>query len=85
MKQQLFRFTFFLLIYFTLPLTATAQDGPIEPDGLIEDFDDIEPMDENDGPINIPDDNLRAAIERALGIASGTPIISFTDSNFDAP
>ncbi len=75
MMKQPFRFTFFLLICLTLPLIATAQDGLIEADGLIEDFDDIELMDEDDGPTNIPDRNLRAAIETTLDIASGTPII----------
>ena len=45
-----FRFTFFLLVYLALPLTATAQ------------------------VVNIPDLNLRAAIETALGKAAGAPI-----------
>ena len=45
-----FRFTFFLLVYLALPLTATAQ------------------------VVNIPDPNLRAAIETALGKAAGAPI-----------
>ena len=50
MNKQLLRFTFFLLICFTLPSAATAQ------------------------VVDIPDPNLRAAIENALGKAAGTPI-----------
>ena len=50
MNKQFLRFTFFLLIYLTLPLTVTAQ------------------------VINIPDPNLRAAIENALGKPAGAPI-----------
>ena len=50
MKRELLYFTFFLLMYLTLPLTTTAQ------------------------VINIPDPNLRAAIENKLGKAPGTPI-----------
>ena len=50
MKTQLFRCTFFLLAYLSLPQTATAQ------------------------VISIPDANLRAAIENALGVASGATI-----------
>ena len=50
MNQQFLRFTFFLLMYLTLPLTATAQ------------------------VVDIPDPNLRAAVENALGKASGATI-----------
>ena len=50
MNKQLLRFIFFLLMYLTLPLAATAQ------------------------VVDIPDANLRAAIESALGKASGAPI-----------
>ena len=50
MKRELLYFTFFLLMCFTLPLTATAQG------------------------VDIPDPNLRAAVEKALGVAPGTPI-----------
>ena len=50
MNKQFPRFTFFLLMYLTLPLTARAQ------------------------VVNIPDPNLRAKIESALGKASGAPI-----------
>ena len=50
MKQQLFRFTFFLLICLSIPLTAAAQTA------------------------DIPDPNLRDAIENALGKASGATI-----------
>ena len=46
MNKQLLCFTFFLLIYLTLPLTATAQ------------------------VVDIPDPNLRTAVEKALGKAS---------------
>ena len=49
MNKRFLRFTFFLLMYLALPLTATAQ------------------------VVNIPDPNLRAAIEKALGKASGGP------------
>ena len=50
MKRELLYFTFFLLMCFTLPLTATAQG------------------------VDIPDANLRAAVEKALGVAPGTLI-----------
>ena len=50
MIKQLLRFTFFMLICFTLPSAATAQ------------------------VVDIPDPNLRAAIENALGKAAGAPI-----------
>ena len=50
MNKQFLRFTLCLLIFLTLPLTATAQ------------------------VVDIPDPNLRAAIETALGKASGDPI-----------
>ena len=50
MNQHFLRFTFFLLMYLTLSLTATAQ------------------------VVNIPDPNLRAAVETALGKASGATI-----------
>ena len=50
MNLPFFRFTFFLLMSLTLPLTATAQ------------------------VVDIPDPNLRAAIENKLGKAPGTPI-----------
>ena len=50
MTTQLFRFTFFLLIYLSIPLTATAQT------------------------VNIPDPNLRAAIEKVLGKAASATI-----------
>ena len=50
MNKQFLRFTLFLLMYLTLPLTATAQ------------------------VVSIPDPNLRAAIENALGKAPGTTI-----------
>ena len=50
MNKQLIRFPLFLLMYLTLPLTATAQ------------------------VVDIPDPNLRAAIEKALGKAPGTTI-----------
>ena len=50
MNKQFLRFTFFLLMYLTLPPTATAQ------------------------VIDIPDPNLRAAIENALEVAAGAPI-----------
>ena len=50
MNLPFFRFTFFLLMYLTLPLTATAQ------------------------VVDIPDPNLRAAVEKALGVTPGTPI-----------
>ena len=50
MNLPFFRFTFFLLMSLTLPLTATAQ------------------------VVSIPDPNLRAAIEKALGKAPGTTI-----------
>ena len=50
MKRQLFRFTFFLLMCLTFPLSTTAQ------------------------VVDIPDPNLRAAIEDALGVASGATI-----------
>ena len=51
MSKQFLRFTFFLLIFLTLPLTVTAQ------------------------VIDIPDPNLRAAVEKALGKTSGATII----------
>ena len=47
MTKRHFCFTFFLLIYFSLPLTATAQT------------------------VNIPDLNLRAIVENALGKPPG--------------
>ena len=50
MTTQPFRFTLFLLICLSIPVTATAQI------------------------VNIPDANLRAKIEQALGKASGTAI-----------
>ena len=50
MTKRRFCFTFFLLICFSLPLTATAQT------------------------VNIPDPNLRAIVENALGKPSGTTI-----------
>ena len=50
MNKQFLRFPFFLLMYLTFSLTATAQ------------------------VIDIPDPNLRAAIEKALGVAAGAPI-----------
>ena len=50
MNKQFLCFTFFLLMYLTLPLTATAQ------------------------VVDIPDSNLRAEIEKALGKASGATI-----------
>ena len=50
MNKQFLRFTFFLLVCFTLPLTVTAQ------------------------VIDIPDSNLRAAVEKTLGKASGAII-----------
>ena len=50
MTTQAFRFTLFLLICLSIPVTATAQI------------------------VNIPDANLRAAIEQALGKASGAAI-----------
>ena len=50
MNLPFFRFTFFLLMSLTLPLTATAQ------------------------VVDIPDPNLRAAIENKLVKAPGTPI-----------
>ena len=50
MNLPFFRFTFFLLMYLTLPLTATAQ------------------------VVDIPDPNLRAVIENALGKVSGATI-----------
>ena len=50
MNLPFFRFTFFLLMSLTLPLTATAQ------------------------VVDIPDPNLRAVIENALGVTPGTPI-----------
>ena len=50
MHKQFLRFIFFMLMYLTLPLTATAQ------------------------VVDIPDPNLRAAIEKALGKAPGTTI-----------
>ena len=50
MNLPFFRFTFFLLMSLTLPLTATAQ------------------------VVDIPDPNLRAAVEKALGVTPGTPI-----------
>ena len=52
MKLSFFRFTFFLLVCFSLPLTATAQ------------------------VVDIPDPNLRAAINRQLGKADGAVITS---------
>ena len=50
MNKQFPRFIFFLLMCFTLPLTATAQ------------------------VVDIPDSNLRAAVEKTLGKASGAAI-----------
>ena len=50
MNKQSLRFTFFLLIFLTLSLTATAQ------------------------VVDIPNSNLRAAIENALGKSAGVPI-----------
>ena len=50
MNLPFFRFTFFLLMSLTLPLTATAQ------------------------VVDIPDPNLRAVIENALGKISGATI-----------
>ena len=50
MNKQILRFIFFLLMYLTLPLTATAQ------------------------VVDIPDPNLRAVIENALGKVSGATI-----------
>ena len=50
MNLPVFRFTFFLLMSLTLPLTATAQ------------------------VVDIPDPNLRAVIENALGKVSGATI-----------
>ena len=50
MNKQFLRFIFFLLMCFTLPLTATAQ------------------------VVDIPDSNLRAAVETALGKAPGATI-----------
>ena len=50
MTKRRFCFTLFLLICFSLPLTATAQT------------------------VNIPDEDLRAAIENKLGKAPGTAI-----------
>ena len=50
MKLQILRFTFFLLMYLTLPLIAMAQ------------------------VVDIPDPNLRTAIEAELGKTSGAPI-----------
>ena len=50
MNKQFLRFTFFLLLYLALPLTAAAQI------------------------VNIPDPNLRAAVENALGKTAGAPI-----------
>ena len=57
MHKQFLRFTFFLLIYLTLPLTVTAQ------------------------VIDIPDPNLRAAVEKALGKASGATITAADMAN----
>ena len=50
MTKQLFHLTLFLLMYVSIPSTATAQT------------------------VAIPDHNLRAAVETALGKASGAPI-----------
>ena len=50
MNLPFFRFTFFLLMFLTLPLAATAQ------------------------VVDIPDPNLRAVIENALGKVSGATI-----------
>ena len=50
MTKQPFRFTFFLLMCLSIPLTAPAQT------------------------VNLPDANLRAAIEAALGKTSGATI-----------
>ena len=50
MNKQFLRFTFFLLMYLTLPLIAMAQ------------------------VVDIPDPNLRTAIEAELGKASGATI-----------
>ena len=52
MTKQPFRFTFFLLICFSIPVIATAQTQTV----------------------NIPDPNLRTAIENELGKASGAAI-----------
>ena len=64
MTTQPFRFTLFLLICLSIPVTATAQI------------------------VNIPDANLRAAIEQALGKASGAAITTAdmaTLTRLDAP
>ena len=50
MNKQFLRFPFFLSMFLTLPLTATAQ------------------------VVDIPDLNLRAAVETALGKTSGDTI-----------
>ena len=50
MNKHFLRFTFFLLMFLTLPLTATAQ------------------------VVDIPDPNLRAAVEKTLGKASDATI-----------
>ena len=50
MTKQLFHLILFLLVYVSIPSTATAQT------------------------VAIPDPNLRAAVETALGKASGVPI-----------
>ena len=57
MKQQLFRFTFFLMMCLVFPLSTTAQD------------------------VDIPDLNLRAAIEAELGKASGDTITTADMAN----
>ena len=64
MTKLPFRFIFFLLMCFALPLTATAQT------------------------VNLPDPNLRAVVENALGKAAGTPITAdemATLTQLDAP
>ena len=57
MNKHFLRFTLFLLVCFTLPLTVTAQ------------------------VIDIPDPNLRTAVENALGKASGAPITAADMAN----
>ena len=63
MKKHPFRFILFLLMCVSIPFTATAQDG-----GLIDSDAELVPMD------IIPDQNLRAKIEKQLGKASGDTI-----------
>ena len=58
MTKRRFCFTFFLLICFSLPLTATAQT------------------------VDIPDDNLRAEIEKALGKTPGEAITAADMAKF---